>query len=80
VGKSYPPRSSYIDLNGVQVPMGPPVHEPASTAQHYSLLYSECIVYDFRQMRLRYLLRVQFKYHQLFPAEIRLHQGSRSQS
>jgi len=62
VGKTYPPRTSFIDLNGVQVPMGPAMHEPADKTQHYALLYNEFIVYDVKQVRLRYLLRVNFKY------------------
>jgi hypothetical protein len=61
VGKSYPPRTSYIDLDGVQVPIGKPVHD-TSSGQHYSLLYNEYIVYEVSQVRLKYLLRVNFRY------------------
>lgn len=61
VGKTYPPRTSYVELDGIQVPIGRPIHDAASGVA-YSLLYNEYIVYDVKQVRLKYLLRVNFKY------------------
>lgn len=46
--------------DGLVVPCGHP--EPQSGVQRSSLLYNEYIVYDTEQVRMRYLVQVQFKY------------------
>jgi len=59
-GKSAPPPNSYIKIDGdIQVPIGK--GEP-SDVKNGSLLYNEYIVYDIRQVKLRYLLKVKFNY------------------
>lgn len=61
VGRNYPPRTSYVDLDGVQVPIGKPIKD--TSAQNYALQYNEYIVYDVKQVRLKYLLWVKFVYN-----------------
>lgn len=60
LGKMFPPPESYIDLNGVLVPIGKP--KTTTNDANYSLLYNEYIVYDIKQVKLRYLLRLRFNY------------------
>jgi poly [ADP-ribose] polymerase len=59
VGKTFPPEDSYMDLEGVQVPLG--VGKKNETIRT-SLLYNEYIVYRIEQIKLKYLLRVKFNY------------------
>lgn len=59
VGRTFPPKTSYMDLDGVQVPLGKP---ESTNDQRLALQYNEYIVYDVCQVKLRYLLRVKFNY------------------
>merc|ERR1711972_689470 len=59
-GKTAPNPSGTKRLpDGLQVPMGAGV----DTGVNGSLLYNEFIVYDTAQVRMRYLLEVEFKYN-----------------
>jgi poly [ADP-ribose] polymerase len=60
VGKTMPDPSMSQYLGDVEVPSGLPVPQP--TPRPTSLLYNEFIVYDTRQVRLKYLLRLKFIY------------------
>lgn len=51
LGGCYPPSDSYIDLDGVQVPIGTP-------DKQQSWDFNEYIVYDTSQLKLKYLLRL----------------------
>jgi len=60
VGKTAPAHSSYIKVDGdVHVPIGK--GEPTNIKQG-SLLYSEYIVYDIKQIKMRYLIKTKFNY------------------
>eukprot|EP00249_Psilotum_nudum_P018985 c27053_g1_i3 orf=622-2628(-) len=53
------PAESKILPDGVIIPMGKPVKKPGSGG---SLLYNEYIVYNVAQIRMRYVLQVNFNY------------------
>lgn len=55
------PKNSLILDDGLEIPMGPPESTNVNNPQGYTLNYNEYIVYDSRQVRLRYL--VQLKFH-----------------
>ena len=57
-GKTAPPQSSYVDVNGTLVPLG----EGESASVNGSLLYNEYIVYDVSQIRMKYLFKMRFDY------------------
>lgn len=48
------------------VPLGPAVKTGVGRSGGYTLLYNEFVVYDPAQIRMRYLLRVQFNYSALW--------------
>lgn len=48
------------------VPLGPGVKTGVGRSGGYTLLYNEFVVYDPAQIRMRYLLRVQFNYSALW--------------
>ncbi len=48
--------------DGVMVPCGKIVDASSSLPQSPSLQYNEFIVYDTRQIKLRYLVQLKFKY------------------
>ena len=50
---------NYITDDGVLIPMGRGVN---ANVQHSSLLYNEYIVYNTDQIKIKYLLRVEFDY------------------
>ncbi len=59
-GKSTPdPKESTTLKDGTIVPLGKLID---AKLQQSSLLYDEFIVYDVAQVRMKYLLRVNFKY------------------
>jgi len=61
VGKNQPdPAASFVEPSGCVVPMGKGV---SSGVTNTSLLYNEFIVYNVSQIRTRYILRLNFKYH-----------------
>lgn len=57
-GRNAPLESSYIDLEGMKVPIG----EGQSIPINGSLLYNEYIVYDTRQIRMKFLFMIRFDY------------------
>lgn len=59
VGKTAPKAENFQMLDGAIVPMGPGLQ---SDALGSSLLYNEFIVYDIKQIKIKYLLRVIFHY------------------
>ncbi len=64
VGKSEPDEEDWVTLeDGCVVPIGKLVNkvEPGKESE-YSLLYNEYIVYDTAQVKLRYLVKVEFVY------------------
>lgn len=61
VGRNVPDQSTWITLDdGVVVPCGKMVESDVKDA---SLYYNEFIVYDVRQIRLRYLVQMKFNYN-----------------
>ncbi|KAF4521657.1 hypothetical protein B566_EDAN009390 [Ephemera danica] len=60
VGQTHPdPEHTVVLPHGVEVPLGPPAK---SNVQQTSLLYNEYIVYDASQVKIEYLLKLNFKY------------------
>ena len=47
----------------ITVPMGPGESTKANNSKGYTLNYNEYIVYDTKQVRLRYLIRLKFLYN-----------------
>lgn len=66
LGQTGPDPRNSVTLDGVTVPMGPGVRTGVGVGGGYSLLYNEFIVYNPAQVRMRYLLRVQFNYSSLW--------------
>ncbi|XP_053739044.1 poly [ADP-ribose] polymerase 2 isoform X2 [Synchiropus splendidus] len=66
VGQTGPDPANAVTLDGVTVPMGPGVKSGSTRSTGYSLLYNEFIVYNPAQVRMRYLLRIQFNYSSLW--------------
>ena len=64
MGKSTPDKNDWVTLeNGCVVPIGKMVNTVTKTeASSYSLLYNEYIVYDVSQIKMRYLVKVEFDY------------------
>ncbi|KAL5962271.1 Poly ADP-ribose polymerase 2-A [Taenia solium] len=61
VGRNMPDPSTWITLDdGVVVPCGKLIE---SKVENATLWYNEFIVYDVRQIRLRYLVQLKFKYN-----------------
>ncbi|KAM4693883.1 poly [ADP-ribose] polymerase 1 [Discoglossus pictus] len=59
LGRTAPDPSATVQLDGVDVPLGPCV---ASEVNDTGLLYNEYIVYDIAQVNLKYLLKLKFNY------------------
>lgn len=66
MGRTGPDPKNSVTLDGVTVPMGPGVKTSVASTSGYSLLYNEFIVYDPAQIRMRYLLKIQFNYPSLW--------------
>ncbi|XP_007949309.1 poly [ADP-ribose] polymerase 2 [Orycteropus afer afer] len=66
LGKMAPSPSSFITLNGSTVPLGPAGDTGVVNPEGYTLNYNEFIVYNPNQVRMRYLLKVQFNFLQLW--------------
>ncbi|XP_068953804.1 poly [ADP-ribose] polymerase 2 isoform X1 [Petaurus breviceps papuanus] len=66
MGKMAPNPSHYVILNGTTVPLGPASDTGVLNPQGYTLNYNEFIVYDPSQVRMRYLLKIQFNFSQLW--------------
>ena len=64
VGKSQPDESEWVKLNdGCVIPIGKLKNKiDPKDASSYSLLYNEFIVYDVAQIKLKYLVKVEFEY------------------
>ncbi|CAM4960663.1 unnamed protein product [Rotaria socialis] len=59
-GQTIPdPKENYYTDDGVLIPMG---HGVNANIQYSSLLYNEYIVYNTDQVKLKYLLRIEFNY------------------
>lgn len=52
--------------NGVTVPLGPSMRTDVGHGGGYTLLYNEFVVYNPAQIRMKYLLRIQFNYSALW--------------
>ncbi|KAL4507011.1 hypothetical protein ABPG72_001804 [Tetrahymena utriculariae] len=62
-GKTAPPESSYVHIyDDVQVPIGKGEPQVFPNGSYGSLQYNEFIVYDIKQIKLKYLLRLTFNY------------------
>ncbi|KAM0731843.1 Poly [ADP-ribose] polymerase [Formica fusca] len=59
-GQTEPDSKDVYKLDGVEVPYG--VGVPATHNKKSDLLYNEYIVYDVAQVKVRYLIRMNFKY------------------
>lgn len=60
-GKTAPPESSYVTIyDDVKVPLGEGADQVFPNGQRSSLLYNEFIVYDIKQIKMKYLLRLEF--------------------
>lgn len=57
-GRTAPLETSYVDLEGVKVPLG----EGTAIPINGSLLYNEYIVYDIKQIKMKYLFKMRFDY------------------
>ncbi len=64
VGKSEPDRKGWITLDdGCMVPLGKIKQViDSKEAINYALLYNEYVVYDVSQIKLKYLVKIQFDY------------------
>lgn len=61
LGVTHPdPEHSVVMEDGVEIPLGP--GKPVLQRHQTSLLYNEYIVYDVGQVKVRYLLKMNFKY------------------
>uniref|UniRef100_A0A8C2K3T0 Poly [ADP-ribose] polymerase n=1 Tax=Cyprinus carpio TaxID=7962 RepID=A0A8C2K3T0_CYPCA len=66
LGQTAPDPNNYVALDGVTVPMGPSVKTGVGQKGGYTLLYNEYIVYNPAQIKMKYLLRVQFNFSSLW--------------
>ncbi|XP_006012127.1 poly [ADP-ribose] polymerase 2 isoform X2 [Latimeria chalumnae] len=66
LGKVAPDPSKSITLEGVTVPMGPVKDTGVQNPDRYTLNYNEFIVYNTNQVRMKYLLKLQFNFDTLW--------------
>nr|XP_020013979.1 poly [ADP-ribose] polymerase 2 isoform X1 [Castor canadensis] len=66
LGKMAPSPAHFVILNGSTVPLGPASDTGILNREGYTLNYNEFIVYNPNQVRMRYLLKVQFNFLQLW--------------
>ncbi|KAK2860775.1 hypothetical protein Q7C36_004941 [Tachysurus vachellii] len=62
LGQTAPDSKNFTTLDGVTVPLGPAVKTSVGRSGGYTLLYNEYVVYNPAQIRMKYLLRIQFNY------------------
>ncbi len=64
LGRSEPDKSDWVTLeNGCQIPCGKLKNNVDKTnANSYALLYNEYIVYNVDQIKMKYLVKVEFEY------------------
>lgn len=60
IGRTQPNPKADVDHDGCKVPLGKPVD---TDVKETALLYNEYIVYDVRQVRMKYLLQVNFNFN-----------------
>ena len=64
LGRTYPDPSQALTLpDGVVVPLGKPITSAQAGSRALSLMYNEFIVYHVEQLRIRYLLQVDFVFN-----------------
>ncbi|XP_053348158.1 poly [ADP-ribose] polymerase 2 isoform X2 [Clarias gariepinus] len=63
LGQTAPDPDNFTTLDGATVPLGPGVKTNIDQDAGYTLLYNEYVVYDPAQVRMKYLLRVQFNFN-----------------
>ncbi|XP_069616674.1 poly [ADP-ribose] polymerase 2 [Ranitomeya imitator] len=66
LGRSVPDPKKSINHDGAVVPFGPLIDTGLQNNDGYTLNYNEYIVYDSSQVRMKYLLLVQFNYESLW--------------
>ncbi|KAM4881465.1 poly [ADP-ribose] polymerase 2 isoform 2-T2 [Thomomys bottae] len=66
LGKMAPSPAHFVTMNGSTVPLGPAGNTGILNPEGYTLNYNEFIVYNPNQVRMRYLLKVQFNFLQLW--------------
>ncbi|KAK2498914.1 hypothetical protein MC885_003942 [Smutsia gigantea] len=66
LGRMAPSPASFITLNGSTVPLGPANDTGILNPEGYTLNYNEFVVYSPNQVRMRYLLKIQFNFLQLW--------------
>ncbi|XP_023559896.1 poly [ADP-ribose] polymerase 2 isoform X2 [Octodon degus] len=66
LGKMAPSPAHFVTLNGSTVPLGPASDTGILNPEGYTLNYNEYIVYNPNQVHMRYLLKVQFNFLQLW--------------
>ncbi|KAJ6651866.1 hypothetical protein lerEdw1_015971, partial [Lerista edwardsae] len=66
LGKLAPSPGNSTLLHGAVVPLGPAEETGVVNPHGYTLNYNEFVVYDPRQVRMRYLLKVRFNFAQLW--------------
>lgn len=63
MGKSEPNRKQWIKIeNDVTVPIGNIVATGVNNPKGYTLLYNEYVVYDVTQIKMKYLVKIEFQY------------------
>ncbi|XP_030067246.1 poly [ADP-ribose] polymerase 2 isoform X2 [Microcaecilia unicolor] len=66
LGRVAPDFSNSVTLNGAIVPLGPAKETGVLNPDGYTLNYNEYIVYDPHQVYMKYLLKIQFNFKQLW--------------
>ncbi|XP_075805450.1 poly [ADP-ribose] polymerase 2 isoform X3 [Microtus pennsylvanicus] len=66
LGKMAPDPAHFVTLNGSTVPLGPASDTGILNPEGYTLNYNEFIVYSPNQVHMRYLLKIQFNFLQLW--------------
>ncbi|XP_062916245.1 poly [ADP-ribose] polymerase 2 isoform X1 [Mobula hypostoma] len=66
LGRVAPKEGNSVSLDGVMVPMGPGKETGVKNPHGYTLNYNEYVVYQPAQVRMRYLLKVQFDFVSLW--------------
>ncbi|XP_075685252.1 poly [ADP-ribose] polymerase 2 [Rhinoderma darwinii] len=66
LGRSIPDPQKSMIHDGAVVPLGPLIDTGLKMNDGYTLNYNEYIVYDGRQVRMKYLLQVRFNYESLW--------------
>ncbi|CAF0905107.1 unnamed protein product [Adineta steineri] len=63
LGSISPNAKNEVKIDGdITVPLGPGEPTPVNNSKGYTLNYNEYIVYDTKQVRLRYLIKLKFLY------------------